>query len=333
MKLDTLNKIRRLYSDTSIYKLEEFPAVSVNVVPTGSLMLDKAIGTGGIPRGRVTEVLGLEGTGKTTLCLHIISEAQKLGLQTIFIDVENAIDLKWARKCGVNTDELYLSQPSTAEEALGIADIVIKDGAAGLIVIDSAASLAPECEFNDDKTGGLFQDENTTGMRRAKLLYHFFRKNAAGLRKNDIALVFTNQLRDNTKSMYGGTVPTCGKALKYYASVRMELKTSKAGEIESGGISTGREIEVAILKNRVGPPLQTAKFTISYEHGIWKAGDILDFCLEYGIIHKRASYYIYGEEVVGQGKQKTMEALDANQELLDALEQQCKEVINVQRNY
>ena len=330
MDKDTLAKIRKAYTDTSIFSYDDFPEQAVNVIPTGSLMLDHAIGVGGIPRGRTTELVGLEGTGKTTLCLHMVAEAQKLGLDVVFIDVENAISADWARVCGVDMSKLYLAQPERAEEALGIADIVISENSAGLVVIDSAAGLAPDCEFDDDnKKGGIFKEENTTGMRRAKLLYHFFRTNVHALRKNDIALVFTNQLRDNTKSLYGGTISTCGKSLKYYASVRIELKSFKTGELEAAGEAAGKEIEVAVVKNRVGKPLQTAKFTISYDHAIWKAGDVLDTSVEYGIITKRGAYFVYEGETLAQGKQKTMEAIDSNPELLEELDRKCREVLNV----
>jgi len=320
---EVLKKIKRLYGEEAIYLLNDFPTQDVDVIPTGALLLDQALGVGGIPRGRVTEIFGLYNTGKTTICQHIIAEAQRLGLTPAYIDVENVLDFQWASLCGVDFDNLLLSQPSFAETALGIAEKLIKSGEIGLVVIDSAAALTPKSEETEEE----FKDVNTTGMRRAKLLYHFFRVVVPALRRNNVALVFTNQMRDNTKSIYGGVLPGCGHAIKYYASVRMELKVKKSGRVFSGDTVVGQEVQANIVKNRVAPPLKTASFVILFDAGIDKAADVLTAALSFGIVTKAGPYLRYNETTIGQGKAKTIQALRENPELLLAIEQECKEIL------
>jgi len=297
---DTLQEIKKLYGDMAIYLVSQFPKQELDVISTGSLLLDNAIGVGGIPRGRITEIFGIDGVGKTTVCQHLVANAQKAGLNCAFIDVENALDLSYMEMCGVDLDSLYLSQPNFAEEALGIADMLIKDGNFGLVVLDSVAALTPQKEVDEPE----FKDRNITGMQRAKLLNVFFRRAANHIRENNVSVVFTNQMRDNVGSFFGGFVQPGGHGLKHYASVRIRLNRKKAGQVKVGKEVVGQDIEFIVIKNRVGNPYKTSKFTILFGYGIDRETDILTCAEELGIVHKRGAFYVLDGEVIGQGKAK-----------------------------
>jgi len=311
---ETLKKLRRQYGEEALFLLEQFPKSDVVGIPTGSLLLDQALGVGGVPMGRFTEIYGCDGSGKTTLCQHVVANAQRKGLVCAYIDVENVIDIDYAEACGVDLSTLYLSQPDFAEEALGIAEILIKSGEFGVVVIDSIAALSPEKESEDK-----FEDKNVTGMQRAKLLNVFFRRVVKSVRINNVAVLLTNQIRDNTNSFFGGTKPTGGRGLKHYASVRIELKPKYKGEVKEGGDMVGQEIEALIKKNKVAAPWALATFTILAGKGIDLASDVLAAGIEFGTLKKRGSYITYDGEVLGQGKAATATAIRDNPELMEAL--------------
>jgi len=320
---ETLRQIHKRYNDESLFLLSSFPKQDVEAIPTGSLLLDNALGVGGIPRGRYTEIYGVFSSGKTTLCQHIIANAQKQGLVCAYIDVENAIDFDYAAACGVDFDGLYISQPNFAEEALGIAELLVDSKDVGVIVIDSIAGLSPEKESD-----GEFADLNPAGMMRAKLLNTFFRRTAVAVRKNNVAVIFTNQMRDNTRSMFGGMSTPGGKGLQHYASVRLELKKKYKGEIKEGGEIVGQEIEVVVKKNKVAPPWKQAIFSIMAGNGIDAETDTLGAAETLGVVFKRGPYYVYNDETIGQGKVKTITALKETPELYEAIRKECKEILN-----
>lgn len=320
---DVLKKIHNTYNDEALFLLNSFPKVDVKAIPTGSLMLDNILGVGGVPRGRYTEIYGVDSSGKTTLCQHIVANAQEQGLTCAYIDVENAMDFDYAVACGVDFDKLYISQPSFADEALGIAEILINSGEVGVVVIDSVAGLSPEKESD-----GEFADLNVTGMLRAKLLNTFFRRTAVNVRKNNVAVVFTNQMRDNTKSFFGGLSTPGGRGLKHYASVRIELKKKYQGDIKRAGEVVGQEIEVTIKKNKVAPPWGKAVFSIMAGNGIDKYTDTLSTAEMLGVVHKRGSYLVYNDDVIGQGIVKSVATIRDNKDLFYELAEKCKEVLN-----
>lgn len=324
---ETLEKIKKQYGDDAFFLLNQFPETQIDAISTGSLLLDRALGVGGIPRGRFTEVYGVDMSGKSTLCQHLVASAQKQGLVCAFIDVENALDLKYAASCGVEIEALYLAQPDFAEEALGIAEILIKSGEFGLIVIDSIAGLSPAKE-SEDKKGEGFVDKNVTAMQRAKLLASFFRLTAGAARRNNVAVVFTNQMRDIIGAFFGGIKPAGGWAVKHYTSVRIQLKRKEAGKLKSGKDTVGQEIEAIVVKNKVARPYETATFTILFGLGIDKETDILTVALDYGIVNKRGAYLVFDGDTIAQGTYNTVQALKENPELTAILEEKCKEVIN-----
>jgi len=320
---DFLKEIRKTYQEESLFLLSQFPRQEVSAIPTGSLLLDSALGVGGIPRGRYTEIYGIDSVGKTTLCQHIIANAQALGLTAAFIDVENALDFDYAGACGVDFETLYISQPDFAEEALGVAEILIKSKEVHLIVLDSIAALSPEKESE-----GEFADQNIIGMLRAKMLNAFFRRTAVHIRKNNVAVVFTNQMRDNTKSFFGGLKTTGGRGLKHYASVRIDLKKKYKGEIKEGDTIVGQDIIAVIKKNRVAPPWKNGVFSILAGYGIDRPTDILMASEFLGIVNKRGAYYVLDGEVIAKGRFNTIKSLRDNPELVLDLEGKCKEMLN-----
>jgi len=320
---EVLKRIHKTYSDEALFLLNQFPRIDVAAFSTGSLLLDCALGVGGIPRGRFTEIYGVESTGKTTLCQHLIANAQAQGQTCAYIDVENAMDFDYAAACGVDFETLYISQPDFAEEALGIAEMLIQSGQVPLIIIDSVAGLSPEKEGE-----GTFEDKNIIGMLRAKLLNTFFRRTAVKVRQSETAVVFTNQMRDNTRSFFGGLKTTGGRGLQHYASVRIELKKKYQGEIKEGGEIIGQEIDATIKKNKVAPPWKKASFTIIAGKGIDREADTVSAAEALGILHKRGSYYVYDGETVGQGKAKTIKILRDTPELAVEIRDRCREVLD-----
>ncbi len=312
----TLAQIKRRFGDGAIMKMGDAPGMDVEVIPTGSLALDIALGVGGIPRGRVTEIFGPEASGKTTLCQHIIAEAQRMGGVAAFIDVEHALDPKYAERCGVNIDELYISQPDTGEQALEIAEALVRSGAVDVIVIDSVAALVPRAEIEGE------MGDSHPGLQ-ARLMSQALRKLAGVIKRSNTALVFTNQLRHKIGVMFGNPETTSGgMALKFYSSVRLDLRRMDA--IKQGGEVVGNRVRVRVKKNKVAPPFKTAEFDIMYNEGISKAGDVLDMGVEMGIIDKRGSYYYYDGNALAQGRENAKDVLRNDPALLLEIENQVR---------
>ena len=276
-------------------KLGEAPQLKVEAIPTGSMAVDLAIGIGGIPRGRVTEIYGPESSGKTTLCQHIIAEAQKLGGIAAFVDTEHALDPSYAAKCGVNLDDLYVSQPDTGEQALEIVEALVRSNAVDLIVVDSVAALVPRAEIEGE------MGDSHMGLQ-ARLMSQALRKLAGAVSKSHTALIFTNQLRMKIGVMYGNPETTTGgKALKFYASLILEVR--KVEDIKDGATVVGSRTRVRVKKNKVAPPFRQAEFDIMYAEGISREGDLLDVGAEMGIVEKRGAYFSFEGTPLGQGRE------------------------------
>ncbi len=312
-----INEILKQYGDGAVMRLGEATHMAVETIPTGSLALDLALGVGGIPRGRVTEIFGPESSGKTTLCQHIVAESQKLGGVCAYIDMEHALDPGYAAKCGVDVDNLYISQPDTGEQALEIAETLVRSGAVEVVVVDSVAALVPRAEIEGD------MGDATMGMQ-ARLMSQALRKLSGAIKQTNTAMVFTNQLRQKIGVMFGNPETTTGgMALKFYASVRLDVR--RVESIKVGQEVVGSRTRVRVVKNKVAPPFRVAEFDILYDEGISKAGDVLDLGVELGLIEKRGSFYNYHEERIGQGRENAKEFLRQNADLLGALEAQVRQ--------
>ncbi len=316
--LDTaLSQIKRRFGDGAIMKMGEAPGIHVEAIPTGSLALDIALGIGGIPRGRVTEIYGPESSGKTTVAQHIIAEAQKMGGVAAFVDVEHALDPSYAEKCGVNVDDLYIAQPDTGEQALEIAEALIRSGAVDVIVIDSVAALVPRAEIEGE------MGDSHPGLQ-ARLMSQALRKLSGTIKRSNTALVFTNQLRQKIGVLFGNPETTSGgMALKFYSSVRLDLRNAEA--IKDSGEMIGTRIRARVKKNKVAPPFRKAEFDIMYNAGISKAGDVLDMAVERDIIDKRGSYYYYDDDLIAQGRENTKNELQDNPSVLLRIENEVRE--------
>jgi recombination protein RecA len=313
----TLDAIHKRFGEGAIMKLGEASHLNVEVIPTGSLALDIALGVGGVPRGRITEIYGPEGSGKTTVCQHIIAEAQRMGGTAAIVDVEHALDPVYAATCGVNVEDLYISQPDTGEEALEIAEALIRSGAVDVLVIDSVAALVPRAEIEGD------MGDSHPGLQ-ARLMSQALRKLSGAIKQSNAAVVFTNQLRQKIGVMFGNPETTSGgMALKFYASVRLDIRRIQA--IKQSGEVIGNRTRIRVKKNKVAPPFRVAEFDIMYNEGISRAGDVLDFAVEMGIVDKRGSYYSYNEETLAQGRENTKEELRANPALLREIENLVRE--------
>src|SRR3970282_582720 len=289
----------------------------VEAIPTGSLSLDLALGVGGVPRGRVTEIFGPESSGKTTLCQHIVAEAQELGGTCAYIDIEHALDPGYAARCGVDVDNLYISQPDTGEQALEIAETLVRSGAVDVVVVDSVAALVPRAEIEGD------MGDATMGMQ-ARLMSQALRKLSGAIKQTNTAMVFTNQLRQKIGVMFGNPETTTGgMALKFYASVRLDVR--RVESIKVGQEVVGSRTRVRVVKNKVAAPFRVAEFDILYNEGISKSGDILDLGVELGLIEKRGALYTYREERIGQGRKNAKEYLRQNAEVAAAIEAQVRE--------
>jgi len=313
-----INEILKQYGDGAVMRLGEATHLAVETIPTGSLALDLALGVGGVPRGRVTEIFGPESSGKTTLCQHIVAEAQKLGGTCAYIDMEHALDPGYAARCGVDVDNLYISQPDTGEQALEIAETLVRSGAVDVVVVDSVAALVPRAEIEGD------MGDATMGMQ-ARLMSQALRKLSGAIKQTNTAMVFTNQLRQKIGVMFGNPETTTGgMALKFYASVRLDVR--RVESIKVGQEVTGARTRVRVVKNKVAAPFRVAEFDILYNEGISKAGDVLDLGVELGLIEKRGSFYTYREERIGQGRENAKETLRQNPEMLQAIEAQVREV-------
>jgi len=312
-----IDKIEKDFGKGAIMKLGDKPSVSVETIPTGSLALDIALGVGGIPRGRIIEVYGPESSGKTTLAQHIVAECQKKGGIAAFVDAEHALDPEYARNLGVNIDELLISQPDTGEQALDITEELVRSGAVDIIVVDSVAALVPKAEIE-----GSMEDQQM-GLQ-ARLMSKALRKLTGIIGKTNTTVIFINQLRQKIGVMYGNPETTTGgNALKYYASVRMEIKRVEG--LKGDGEDVGNHVRVRILKNKVAPPFRTAEFDIMFGKGICKIGNILDVATNFDIVKKSGSWFSYGEEKLGQGRDKAKEYLAENPEMLAEIEKLIRE--------
>jgi recombination protein RecA len=297
----TLATIQKRYGEGSIMRLGQATHLQVEAIPTGSLSLDLALGVGGVPRGRVTEIYGPEGSGKTTVCQHIVAEAQRMGGVAAFIDMEHALDPVYAAKCGVNVEELYISQPDTGEQALEIAEALVRSSAIDVIVVDSVAALVPRAEIEGE------MGDSHPGLQ-ARLMSQALRKLSGSIKSSNTAMVFTNQLRHKIGVMFGSPETTSGgMALKFYASVRLDIRRIQA--IKSGGDVTGNRTRVRVKKNKVAPPFRECEFDIMYDQGISKEGDVLDLGVELDIIDKRGSFYYYEGEQLAQGRENAKMSL------------------------
>ena len=315
----TMAQLRKRFGDGSIMKLGDATHITnVAAIPTGSLALDLALGIGGIPRGRITEIYGPESSGKTTLCQHIIAEAQRAGGVAAFIDVEHALDPAYAQKCGVNIDELYVSQPDTGEQALEIAEALVRSGAVDVVVIDSVAALVPRAEIEGE------MGDAHVGLQ-ARLMSQALRKLVGAIKRSNTAVIFTNQLRMKIGVLFGNPETTTGgNALKFYAAVRMDIRRLEA--IKQGGAVVGNRTRVRIKKNKVAPPFKMAEFDIMYDQGISKEGDALDMGVELGVVEKRGAYFSYQETRLGQGRENAKSFLKENPDLMAEITAKVREV-------
>ena len=313
-------QIEKQFGKGSIMKLGDETKQQIEVISTGCLVLDNALGIGGVPRGRIVEIYGPESSGKTTVSLHIIAEAQKNGGSAAFIDAEHALDPYYAGQLGVNTEELYVSQPDTGEQALDICETLVRSGAFDVIVIDSGAALTPKAEI-DGEMGDSF-----IGLQ-ARLMSQALRKLTAIINKSKTCVVFINQLREKVGVMFGSPETTTGgKALKFYASIRLDVR--KVDTIKEGSEFVGNRTRVKVVKNKLAPPFKQAEFDIIYGKGISNEGCIVDLATELGIIQKSGSWYSYNDEKIGQGKENVKAYLSANKEFCQKLENQIKEQIS-----
>ncbi len=313
----TLANLNKRFGDGVIMRLGDTSKLDIDVVPTGALSLDLALGVGGIPRGRVIEIYGPESSGKTTLCQHIIAEAQHLGGICAFIDMEHALDPIYAARCGVDIDNLYVSQPDTGEQALEIADALIRSGTMDVVVIDSVAALVPRAEIEGE------MGDSHMGLQ-ARLMSQALRKLSGVIKQTNTAVIFTNQLREKIGVMFGNPETTTGgNALKFYASVRLDIRRIQA--IKSGSDVIGNRTRVKVKKNKVAPPFTEAEFDIMYNEGISRTGDVLDLATAYEIVDKRGAYFRYGETLLGQGRENAKTYLAENPEMLADLEGQIRQ--------
>ncbi len=302
-----LDDIIKRYGDGAILRLGDATHLQVDAIPTGSLALDIALGVGGLPRGRVTEIYGPESSGKTTLCLHTIAEAQKRGGICAFIDMEHALDPAYAERIGVTVDDLYISQPDMAEQALEIAEALVRSGALDVIVLDSVAALVPRAELEGE------MGDSHVGLQ-ARLMSQALRKLSGAIKQSNTCMIFTNQLREKIGVMFGNPETTAGgRALKFYASVRLDIRRIQA--IKSGGEVVGNRTRVRVTKNKVAPPFREAEFDIMYNEGISKVGDILDIATALGVIEKRGAFYRYNGDLIGQGRENAKQFLRENPEI------------------
>ena len=315
----TLDKIEKNYGKGSIMKLGDRPDESLEVIPTGSIALDAALGVGGFPKGRVIEIYGPESSGKTTLAIHVIAEAQKQGGIAAFIDAEHAFDSFYAKKLGVDIENLLVSQPDNGEQALEIADNLIRSGAIDIIVIDSVAALTPKAEIDGE------MGDSKMGLQ-ARLMSQAMRKLTATISKTGCCCIFINQLREKLGVMFGNPETTTGgNALKFYASVRIDIRRTQA--IKDGDQNIGNRVKVKVVKNKVAPPFRVCEFDLMFGEGISKIGEIIDLGVEYGILKKSGSWFSYGETKLAQGREALKQLLKDNEELSAELEAKVREAM------
>ena len=313
----TLATLNKRYGEGIIMKLGEATRLDVAAIPTGSLSLDIALGVGGIPRGRIIEVYGPESSGKTTLCLHAIAESQRQGGVCGFVDVEHALDPSYARKIGVDVENLYISQPDTGEQALEIAEALVRSGAMDVVVVDSVAALVPRAEIEGE------MGDSHMGLQ-ARLMSQALRKLVGAVKTTDTSLVFTNQLRQKIGVMFGNPETTSGgMALKFYASVRMDIRRIQS--IKQGSDVIGNRTRVTVRKNKVAAPFKVAEFDIMYNEGVSTQGDLLDLGVEFDIIEKRGAFYRYSDDLLGQGREAAKKNLRENPETATEIDRIIRE--------
>ena len=307
-----LATLAKRFGEGAIMRLGEATHLAVEVIPTGSLSLDIALGVGGIPRGRVTEIYGPDGAGKTTLAQHIVAEAQRQGGVAAYVDMEHALDPAYAAACGVDVDGLYIAQPDTGEQALEIAEALVRSGAVDVVVVDPVAALVPRAEIEGE------MGDSHPGLQ-ARLMSQALRKLSGAIKQSNTAMVFTNQLREKIGVMFGSPETTSGgRALKFYASVRLDVRRVTA--IKDKGEVIGSRTRVRVTKNKVAPPFRVVEFDIIYGQGISREGDILDLGVEYGVVEKRGSYYNYEGENVAQGRENAKGYLCEHPDVAAAIE-------------
>lgn len=315
----TMDKLDKTFGKGTVMKLGDNPSVEVETIPTGSLTLDLALGVGGLPKGRVVEIYGPESSGKTTLAIHAIAEVQKQGGIAAIVDAEHAFDQFYAQKLGVDIDNLLISQPDNGEQALEIADNLIRSGAIDLLVVDSVAALTPKAEIEGE------MGDSQMGLQ-ARLMSKALRKLTGSINKANCCCIFINQLRDKIGVMFGNPETTTGgNALKFYSSVRIDIRRSS--QIKDGDEVVGNRVKVKIVKNKVAPPFRKAEFDIMYGEGISKSGEILDLGVDLGIIGKSGSWFSYGETRLGQGRDAVKGIIRDNPELMEELEVKIKEAL------
>ncbi|NLC54372.1 MAG: recombinase RecA [Erysipelothrix sp.] len=314
---DTLKQIQKQFGKGAVMKLGERANVNVDVISSGSLLIDQALGVGGYPKGRIIEIFGPESSGKTTLALHAIAECQKKGGRAAFIDAEHAVDPQYARALGVNIDELILSQPDSGEQALEIADMLVRSQAIDLVVIDSVAALVPQAELD-----GEMSDANV-GMQ-ARMMSKAMRKMAGIMNRSECTVIFINQLREKIGIMFGNPETTSGgRALKFYSSVRVDIRRGEA--IKEGKDIIGNKTRVRIVKNKVAPPFKLAEVEIRYGEGVSRVGEVIDLGVEYDIIDKAGSWYSYGDDKIGQGREAVRTYLNSNTDIYEEIHAKIKE--------
>jgi recombination protein RecA len=311
-----ISQIEKRFGKGSVMKLGEVAATPIEAIPTGALSLDLALGIGGVPRGRIMEIFGPESSGKTTLGQHIIAETQKKGGTAAYIDVEHALDPAYAANCGVKVEELYISQPDTGEQALEITEALVRSGAVDTIVIDSVAALVPRAEIEGE------MGDAHVGLQ-ARLMSQALRKLAAAIGKSGTAVIFINQLREKVGIVFGNPeVTPGGRALKFYASVRIDLRRTES--IKQGTVAIGNHVKAKIVKNKVAPPFRTAEFDIMFDHGISKEGNLVDLGLEMGLLKKAGAFFSYGDIRLGQGRESAKQYLIEHPELAQELDKKIR---------
>ena len=312
-----MNQIEKQFGKGSVMKLGEYKAMEVEAIPTGALSLDIALGIGGVPRGRIVEVFGPESSGKTTLALHIIAEAQKAGGEAAFIDAEHALDPVYAKKLGVDIDNLIVSQPDTGEQALEITEALVRSGALDVIVVDSVAALVPKAEIDGE------MGDSHMGLQ-ARLMSQALRKLAGAINKSKTVLLFINQLREKIGVMFGNPETTTGgRALKFYASVRMDIR--KIEMIKQDGQVVGNRVRVKVIKNKVAPPFREAEFDVLYGKGISKVGNILDMAVNLDIVEKSGAWFSYNGQRISQGRENAKRYLEEHPDTLNEIEKKVRE--------
>jgi recombination protein RecA len=319
-----LAQIEKSYGKGAIMRLGDAPATrNIEVIPTGALTLDLALGVGGVPRGRVIEIYGPESSGKTTLALHVVAQAQKLGGVAAFIDAEHALDPLYAARIGVNTDDLLVSQPDTGEQALEIVDVLVRSQAVDIVVVDSVAALVPKAEIDGE------MGDSHVGLQ-ARLMSQALRKLTGAISKSSTSVVFINQLREKIGVMFGNPeVTTGGRALKFYASVRLDVR--KIDTIKNGLDVVGNRVKVKVVKNKVAPPFKSAEFDILYNEGISYLGSVLDAGIDANIVEKQGSWFSYGEDRLGQGRENVRDFLRSNPDVTDKIVSTLRERLAIQQ--